>query len=308
MSELNTPSNPPVAIAATPLAPHHCGWNGGPNSNRTGQSCRGLAMANGRCRVHGGGMASGALHPAFKHGRFSKALPARLAQKFQAALDDPELLSMRSSVAILSTRIVEIAERFDAGGSGELWAQLLVQWTNLEHANTDARKHREAGDPDKTARAASRAGEALSAIGKLVQAGHSEEATWRELVDAIKDLAGVSGVEHKRLLDLNQFMTAGQAAMFVGALQQAVVETVVEGQVVDRGMLQRLGRRTDELLSGGKRSDGMEHGAPSEFDGHASGLVDALPAPTAGSQLWSPALPHPELVGEPSPFDPFPPA
>ena len=107
------------APGAAPLTPRHCGWNGGPTSNRSGgEPCRGLAMANGRCRVHGGSMPTGPGHPAYKSGRFSKALPDRLARKFQDAYDDPDLLSARSAVAILSTRIVEIAERFDAGGSG----------------------------------------------------------------------------------------------------------------------------------------------------------------------------------------------
>lgn len=52
------------ALAAHPRCGAHC--------RTTGQTCRNPAMANGRCRMHGG-MSSGAprgeRHPNFKHGQ-----------------------------------------------------------------------------------------------------------------------------------------------------------------------------------------------------------------------------------------------
>lgn len=46
----------------------------GAHSRRTGRPCRGMAMSNGRCRLHGGGRKGkpGALNPAYKHGLRSK--------------------------------------------------------------------------------------------------------------------------------------------------------------------------------------------------------------------------------------------
>ena len=42
---------------------------------KTGAPCKGIPMANGRCRRHGG-VSTG---PTLKHGRYSKFLPVRLA-------------------------------------------------------------------------------------------------------------------------------------------------------------------------------------------------------------------------------------
>jgi hypothetical protein len=39
---------------------------------RAGTPCKGLAMMNGRCRLHGGRSLRGIAHPNYKHGRRSK--------------------------------------------------------------------------------------------------------------------------------------------------------------------------------------------------------------------------------------------
>lgn len=39
---------------------------------RRGESCRGLAMINGRCRMHGGKSLCWFTHPRYKHGLYSK--------------------------------------------------------------------------------------------------------------------------------------------------------------------------------------------------------------------------------------------
>ena len=53
-----------TALAAHPRCGAHC--------RTTGHTCRNPAMANGRCRMHGGkrsGAPRGPRHPNFKHGR-----------------------------------------------------------------------------------------------------------------------------------------------------------------------------------------------------------------------------------------------
>jgi len=39
---------------------------------RTGGSCRGPAMKNGHCRLHGGKSLAGAAHGMYKHGLYTK--------------------------------------------------------------------------------------------------------------------------------------------------------------------------------------------------------------------------------------------
>jgi len=226
-------------------------------------------------------MSTGPSHPAFKHGRFSKHFPTKLAARIQESYDDPDLLSAKRDVAILDARILAIAERFDAGGSGELWAKLFEQWQRLDAANGAGAAARDAGDKESAARAAEKFAAALSTIGGLIKSGHQEETVWHEVVDAIRDKVGVANIEHKRQQDLSQYLPASQAAMFVGALQQAVTETVVVGQVVDRAMLGRLGHRISELLHGRQGTQATTEGDgvdPQTFGGGGD-VIDALPAP-----------------------------
>ena len=57
-------------------------------------------MPNGRCRLHGGKSPAGLASPHYKDGRYSKALPARLAARYATAEADPRLLELRDEVAL----------------------------------------------------------------------------------------------------------------------------------------------------------------------------------------------------------------
>lgn len=56
---------------------------------RSGAPCRQSAMANGRCKMHGGLSLSGVDSPTFKHGRYSKVMPKRIADSLSASDADP---------------------------------------------------------------------------------------------------------------------------------------------------------------------------------------------------------------------------
>lgn len=79
----------------------------------TGQRCKRLAVDGYNvCQVHGAGSPHKG-RPGGRpivHGRYSKHLPERLAGKFQDAMRDPNLLDLRSEVALLDIRIGELVE------------------------------------------------------------------------------------------------------------------------------------------------------------------------------------------------------
>lgn len=58
---------------------------------RNGTPCKSKAMANGRCRMHGGASLSGAEHPNYRHGRYSTYLPASIEEKMQAVSESDPL-------------------------------------------------------------------------------------------------------------------------------------------------------------------------------------------------------------------------
>jgi hypothetical protein len=82
---------------------------------RAGTPCQ-IPPVNGRtrCRLHGGATPRGpAIGPAFKHGRYSRDLPTRLAARLAESEADPNQTSVREEAALIQTRITDLLERLD---------------------------------------------------------------------------------------------------------------------------------------------------------------------------------------------------
>src|SRR5579872_1667541 len=79
---------------------------------RDGSACQQPAMPDGRCRMHGGKRLTGIAHPGLTAGgRFSKYRPARLADHYETARRDPELLSLRENIALLDSRLADVLQQ-----------------------------------------------------------------------------------------------------------------------------------------------------------------------------------------------------
>jgi hypothetical protein len=83
----------------------------GANKKRGAGICRSIPMKNGRCRVHGGATPGGMALPQYKHGRYSKYLPTGLADKYNEALLDTELVTLRDDIALVDSQIQERMEQ-----------------------------------------------------------------------------------------------------------------------------------------------------------------------------------------------------
>src|SRR5687768_3976371 len=80
-----------------------------------------------RCKRHNGRPLVGAANPAFKTGRHSKYLPPRLQDRYQEALRDATLLSVRDEIALLDARLEDLLRRADTGEAGKIWERLKQQ-------------------------------------------------------------------------------------------------------------------------------------------------------------------------------------
>lgn len=95
--------------------------------------CAQPALENGACRLHGGLSLAGAAHPNFRHGGRSKYLQymhGKLAEKYQAATTDPDLISLSAELALTEARIADVLEQMDFTASRARWsaaAQALEQ-------------------------------------------------------------------------------------------------------------------------------------------------------------------------------------
>src|SRR3990172_10824938 len=80
----------------------------------TGVQCRRHAVSGKRvCTVHGGLTPSGPASANYKHGRYSRYLPARLAERYLEAESDPELLSLRSELALVQATLAGLFGKLD---------------------------------------------------------------------------------------------------------------------------------------------------------------------------------------------------
>lgn len=89
---------------------------------------------NGRCKHHGGNAAAGIQHYNYKDGRRSKYMPAPLLPAFQAAMEDPELLSLNEDIATLDALINQEAGRIESGDPSALLAEAKSLWNSLSKA------------------------------------------------------------------------------------------------------------------------------------------------------------------------------
>lgn len=195
----------------------------------TGEPCKQKAMPNGVCRFHGGRTPSGVASPAFQTGRYSRHLPTRMLAEYQASVTDPELLNLREEIAVIDSRIAALLQRVDRGESGRLWRELKSAW----------RSYKSAGDETDQAIA-------LVEMGRLIDHGHMDTVAWAETADFIERRRKLVESERKRLVEMQQMMTAGQAQLLIARLYDVVTQ-----HVSDRATLAAIGTELQALTGAG---------------------------------------------------------
>ena len=198
---------------------------------KTGEQCRRRAVAGKRvCQVHGGVSLAGPASPTFKTGRYSKYLPTRLAARYEAAANDPDLLAMREDIALVDSRLADVLARVDTGESGALWRQARDEFAVLDVAVKDG---------DAKAVTAS-----LKRMNAMLGRGVSDYAAWGEVGDLLEQRRKLVESERKRLVEMQQVLDTRQAMVFVGA-----VMGVVQRNVTDRKQLSNIAHELQALLT-----------------------------------------------------------
>ena len=179
---------------------------------RSATKCKNPAMANGRCRMHGGLTPRGTDLPQFKTGRYSKALPDRLFEKYEIALADEERHDLRDEIALAETKIDDILGRIEHGESGELWLRLR---------ELERRVRRETGD----ARAA-----LLGEMLNLIRRGAQDEIMWREVERWIARKQRVVEADMRVARDKQEMVSAEEVAALCAGILDAIRRHVEDRQ------------------------------------------------------------------------------
>ncbi len=181
---------------------------------RAGAQCQNASMSNGRCRMHGGSTPTGVALPQTKHGRYSKHLPTRLAGAYAEAQADGRLLELRDDIALIDARLQDVLGRVDTGESGEVWQRLVKAKVEVLTAPKE----------EKTAR--------LADLLRLIDEGADDYAAWMDVRSLVEQRRKLVESERKRLVEMQQTITAERAMLLIGA-----ITGIIKAHVTDSAQL-----------------------------------------------------------------------
>jgi hypothetical protein len=159
-------------------------------------------------------------------------LPQSVADRYREALNDDELLSMRDEVALLDTRLGELAQELEVGDSQELWSALQITYEGMIDAHAKGRTRDMA--------------QALVNIGNLIEQGADKWSTWQAICDLMEQRRKLVESERRRLVDLQQYITAERAMLLITA-----VVKIVARHIDDRKTLRLISADIGELTTAG---------------------------------------------------------
>jgi hypothetical protein len=193
-------------------------WQHGPRicnaHKRDGSPC-GQPAVRGmtKCRMHGGRTPSGPGHGAFRHGRYSKVLPVRLAARYEEAVSSPRLLSLRNDLAVCESRLMDLFGRVDTGESGALWQALREALDAFALAQA-------AGDIPAMTRG-------FATMRQLVRQGSDDSQAWAEIYRVWDTRSKLTQQETKTLVAMQQMVTTQQLATMFGVITDAITTAVL---------------------------------------------------------------------------------
>lgn len=193
-----------------------------------------------RCRMHGGTQAVGVASPAFRHGGYSKVIPTHLAQHYEQALADPQLLSLSHEIAMRKALQAETVQSLREGHT--VGPSVLRAWQQFEAAHRSA-------DTGKMAAA-------LTALRTAMADASRYQAAREELRKSDLVMERLTRSENMRLAELHNMVTASSALALLNAFAHAVLGDLdaIVTSVEERTSLRRAAaRRLAELAD--RRSD-----------------------------------------------------
>lgn len=228
-----------------PKAPKQCTAY----SRRSGEQCKGPAIAdspNIKCRMHGGySTVIGAANSGFSTGRHSRFLPAQLAELYEDALSNPELLDMADHIALLEARIQEILNKATDGEPVPRWKEVAEVFADVETAMLS-------GDKDRFI-------PAMERMHLMLDAGEKWDRTWDQVQGTMEQLRKMTDTEVKRKKELHQMVPVERVIILMAAVATAVKRHVTDPEQI-QGVLMELA-----TLHGSDRAPGGELKVGPEF-------------------------------------------
>lgn len=188
--------------------------------------CLAPAGPTGRCYTHGGRRARGKDHYNFQTGFYSRYLPDSVLTRYQQALNDPDLVSLRSNLALTETRMSQLLERLETSDTLEYWQRLQSWFVHFQSQTQEQQLS------------------LLPTLHDLVNAALDDYKAWQQIQQISEDKRKLAESERRRLLDMQQYITVERAMLLV-----STVVSVVRKYVTDDETLQQISGGVERLLT-----------------------------------------------------------
>lgn len=145
-------------------------------------------------------------------GRYSSKLPKGLKSRYEDGLRDPHLVTLRSEIALLDSRIQQLTANVSDGDSDFLWKKVSSLWRSYVGAVDTANEKSKS--------------RLFLEINALVEEGGEERQAWTEIITLIEVRRRLVDAEQRRMVTSKQMVTVEQAMLMVTASIAALQEVV----------------------------------------------------------------------------------
>lgn len=177
---------------------------------RDGTACLRLPGETGRCPNHGGKSTGGPIQT----GKRSKYLPARLAERYAAALADPDLARFEEDIATVDALVCDAIAGLDAEGAPARWARAKELYNETKAGNTKA----------------------FIELGRVLDAGIDALSAEQRLLDLTEAKRKLVESEHRRAHKSETVVLEREAIAFK-ALVLAIMRDVVTNEDIPRELI-----------------------------------------------------------------------
>lgn len=179
---------------------------------KRGTKCRVPAMANGRCRIHGGASLVGPAHPSYRTGRYSKALPEDLRERYDAGRTAADAIELTEEIGLIDALIYQALDRTREGGTVEAWSRLA-----------ELQDERDVATRKRDAAALVRIGDDMR---EIIRDGAKAAEGFDRAVTLIEQRRRLVDTERRRIVDMRNILTNDQALVLMDRVIQIVTENV----------------------------------------------------------------------------------
>jgi hypothetical protein len=162
--------------------------------------------------MHGGKTPTGFGLPQTKTGRYSRLLPLRLAQRYEEARANQDLLSVRDDLAVAEARLGELLQRLDTGESGARWQALCAALDTFAAA--------------LAVKDGATMTQQLQRMRQLATGGRDDHRTWQEILSLWDSRCKLTQTESKRLVAMQQMVSTEKLMIYFGVITNVIQQAV----------------------------------------------------------------------------------